>query len=506
MEIKAKVGSIKRVRADAIVMCVYENMRRPRGDLSIVNKALSGTISDLIRKGEIKGKLGEVSIIYSMGKTTADRVVTVGLGKRAELTRDKIRIATAEVCRTLKAKGVKHVAVVALGTCSGVLSPREAGQTIAEGAILGTYAFRRHMTSKDDINELEAVTIIDRSRAITAAIQQGINDGVVLAEAANCARDLVNEPANYLTPTQLAAEARKVAEKYKLGIEVLEREDCEKLGMGAFLGVAQGSQQPPKFIVMKYHGGDGKEYDIALVGKGLTFDSGGISLKPAENMGDMKGDMAGGASVIAAMGAIGQLKPKINVMAIIAATENMPGGRALKPADVLKAMNGKTIEVDNTDAEGRLTLADALSYANKQGVKRIVDIATLTGGCVVALGDVTTGAFTNHQGLLDTVIAAGKEVGDKIWQLPLFEEYKEQNKSIVADIKNSGGRPASPITAALFVGEFAGSTPWVHLDIAGTSDIDKNRGYYTKGATGVPTRTLIRLVLMLAGKGGKDED
>jgi len=506
MEIKAKVGSIKRVRADAIIMCVYENMRRPRGDLSIVNKALNGTISTLIRNGEIKGKLGEVTIIHSMGKTTADRVVTVGLGKRTEVTQDKIRIAASEVCRALKSRGVKRIGVVALGTCSGALSPREAGQAIAEGAILGTYSFRRHLTSKDDNAELEVVTIIDRSRVVTAAVQLGINDGIALAEAANYARDMVNEPANYMTPTMLAAEAKKVAEKYKLGIEIMEREDCEKLGMGAFLGVAQGSQQPPKFIVMKYTGGESAACDIALIGKGLTFDSGGISLKPSENMGDMKGDMAGGASVIAAMGAIGQLKPKINVMAIVAATENMPGGRALKPADVLKAMNGKTIEVDNTDAEGRLTLADALSYANKQGVKRIVDIATLTGGCVVALGDVTTGAFTNHQGLLDAVIAAGKEVGDKIWQLPLFEEYKEQNKSIVADMKNSGGRPASPITAALFVGEFAGSTPWVHLDIAGTSDIDKTRGYYTKGATGVPTRTLIRLVMALAGKGGRNED
>jgi leucyl aminopeptidase len=254
--------------------------------------------------------------------------------------------------------------------------------------------------------------------------------------------------------------------------------------------------------VLNYRGNNSAEIAIALIGKGITFDSGGISLKPAEGMGDMKGDMAGGAAVLAAMGAIARLKPKINVMAIVAATENLPGGHAFRPADVLTAMNGKTIEVESTDAEGRLTLADALGYANKQGAKRIVDIATLTGGCVTALGDVTTGAFTNNQALVEQVIAAGAESGDKIWQMPMYEEYKEQNKSEVADLKNTGGRKASPITAALFVGEFAGETPWVHLDIAGTSMLDKPRGYYGKGATGVPARTLVKLVMALAGEKG----
>jgi leucyl aminopeptidase len=242
---------------------------------------------------------------------------------------------------------------------------------------------------------------------------------------------------------------------------------------------------------------------MGFIGKGITFDSGGISLKPSENMGSMKTDMAGGATVIAAMSAIAQLKPKINVIAIVGATENLPSGNALKPADVLTAMNGKTIEIESTDAEGRLTLADALGYANQQGAKRVVDIATLTGGCVTALGDVATGAFTNNQTLVDKVIAAGAEVGDKIWQMPMYEDYKEQNKSDVADIKNTGGRKASPITAALFISEFAGETPWVHLDIAGTSYLDKPRGYYGKGATGVPIRTLVKLVLTLANdKGG----
>jgi len=303
-----------------------------------------------------------------------------------------------------------------------------------------------------------------------------------------------------MTPTILAAEAKKVAEKHGLEIEVLERKQMQELGMGALLGVARGSEQPPKFIVLNYRGKTTKTVDIALVGKGITFDSGGISLKPPDHMGDMKSDMAGAASVIAAIGAIARLKPKLNVMAIAPATENLPGGTAFKPADILTAMNGKTIEIITTDAEGRLILADALGYANKQGAKMIVDIATLTGACQIALGDITTGAFTNNQELLDKVIAAGNAVGDKIWQLPTFEEYKEQNKSDVADLKNTGGRNAGAITAALFVGEFAEKTPWVHLDIAGPALLDSAKGYYIKGATGVPTRTLITLVQHLAEK------
>jgi leucyl aminopeptidase len=276
---------------------------------------------------------------------------------------------------------------------------------------------------------------------------------------------------------------------------VIERDEARELGMDAFLGVAQGSQQPPKFIVLHYNGRGPDENDIALIGKGITFDSGGISIKPSEGMGDMKGDMAGGAAVMAAMGAIAELKPKVNVMAVVAATENLPGGTALKPGDVLKSMSGKTIEIITTDAEGRLTLADAISYARKQGARTIIDVATLTGAIEVALGNICTGVFGNNQDLVNRIIAAGEQAGERAWQLPMLEEYKEQNKSNVADIKNSGGRPAGSITAALFLAEFAGDTPWVHMDIAGTSDTDKERGYLVKGATGIPVRTLVNFVM-----------
>ncbi len=503
MDIKVRVGNIRRIRADAIILGIYEGIKRPRGDVSAINKSLDGAITQLIRQGEIKGKPGEITIIHTLGKISAERVVLVGLGKRADLTIDKIRTAGAEVARLLQKKGVKHMATVALGATNGKLSAQVSAAAIVEGTILGMYSFRKHQTKEPEQDKLAQLTIVDRSRGAVAGIEQGAREAQIIAEATNRARDMVNEPANFMTPAQMTEEARKIAEEHHLEIKVLEREDMQKLGMGALLGVAQGSHQPPKFIVLKYKGNSGNDIDIALVGKSITFDSGGISLKPSEGMGDMKGDMAGGASVLAAISAIAQFKPKINVLVIAAATENLPGGSALKPADVVTAMNGKTIEIESTDAEGRLTLADALGYAIKEGAKRVVDIATLTGGCVTALGDVTTGAFTNNQALIDRVIAAGAEAGDKIWQMPMYEEYKEQNKSDTADLKNTGGRKASPITAALFVGEFAGDTPWVHLDIAGTSMLDKPRGYFSKGATGVPTRTLVRLVLALASdKGG----
>jgi leucyl aminopeptidase len=272
----------------------------------------------------------------------------------------------------------------------------------------------------------------------------------------------------------------------------------EESGMGALLGVSQGSSEPPKFIVLHYKGRDSAEIDIALAGKGVTFDSGGISIKPSEKMEEMKGDMAGGAAVMATLTAVSQLKPELNVTAIIPATENLPSDSAIKPGDVLTAMNGKTIEIISTDAEGRLILADALVYAQKLGAKLIVDVATLTGACRAALGTICSGAFGNNQELIDKVIAAGNESGELIWQMPMYEQYKEQNKSDVADIKNTGGRLAGAVTAAQFLAEFVGDTPWVHLDIAGTSMSDKEQGYLVKGATGVPVRTLTNLILSLA--------
>ena len=498
MEIKAIVGDTADIKAGAIIVNYFEGEKRLEDDTATVDKALDGAISQLIKQGDIKGKLNEITLVHSMGKLPAARVVITGLGKKQELTIDKIRRAVAETCRFLRQRGVDSIVSIAQGAGINDISSEGSAQAVTEGALLGLYTFRRHKTRKEnELGEIKQLLIAGNEKA-KPLLEQGINSGKILAEAANWARDMVNEPANYMTPSQMAEAARLLAKSSGLTFEVLEREQMAELGMGALLGVAQGSQQPPKFIILNYKGSDSDEIDVALVGKGITFDSGGISIKPSERMAEMKGDMAGGASVMAALSATARLKAKINVMAIVPATENLPSGSALKPGDILTAMNGKTIEVINTDAEGRLILADALSYAQRLGAKSIIDVATLTGACKVALGTVCSGAFSNNQELVDKVIAAGNKSGELIWQLPMYNEYKEQLKSDVADIKNIGGRyGGGAITAAKFLAEFIDDTPWVHLDIAGTSDSDKEHGYLVKGATGIPARTLLNLVLSL---------
>ena len=498
MEIKVVVADIVKIKAGAIIVNFFEGMECLDGDIATIDKALDGAISQLISQGEIKGKLGEVTIIHSLGRLPADRAVVAGLGKQPELTMDRVRGVVAETCRLLRQKGMDNIATIAQGAGIGDISLEDAAQAVTEGALLGIYSFRKHITKKAEHSEIQRLLIVDRDGANLPILERGSDKGRVLAEATNLARDMVNEPANYMTPSHMAETAVRLAETYGLEINVLEREQMQELGMGALLGVAQGSQQPPKLIVLSYRGGSSTEVDIALIGKGVSFDSGGISIKPSEKLEEMKGDMAGGAAVMATISAIAQLKPKINVTALIPATENLPAGNALKPGDILTAMNGKTIEIISTDAEGRLILADAFGYAKKLGAKAIVDVATLTGACRVALGDVYSGAFSNNRKLMDRVIAAGGEAGELIWQMPMHEQYKEQNKSDVADIKNIGGKYGGAITAAQFLAEFTDDTPWVHLDIAGTSLSEKERAYLVKGATGVPVRTLVNLVLSLA--------
>jgi leucyl aminopeptidase len=498
MEIKVIAGNIAEIEAGAVIVNFFEGMPQLDGDIATIDKALYGVISQLISQGEIKGKLNEITIIHSLGKLRAARVVIAGLGEQQELSQDRIRGAMAETCRFLRQKDIDDIATVAQGAGVAGISPESAAQAVTEGALLGVYSFRRHITKEAEHGEIEQLTIVGSDGANLPSLQRGSDKGRVLAEATNLARDMVNEPANYMTPSHMAEMAAKLAENYGLELSVLEREQMQELGMGGLLGVAQGSRQPPKFIVLHYRGGASSEIDMALVGKGITFDSGGISIKPSEGMAEMKGDMAGGAAVMAAIGALAQLKPKVNVVAIIPATENLPSENALKPGDILTAMNSKTIEIISTDAEGRLILADALGYAQKLGAKFVIDVATLTGACHVALGDICSGAFGNNQELVDRVIAAGAEAGELIWQMPMYDEYKEQIKSDVADIKNVGGKYGGAITAAQFLAEFAGDTPWVHLDIAGTSMSEKERVYLVKGATGVPVRTLVNLVLSLA--------
>ncbi|MFC2044248.1 leucyl aminopeptidase [Chloroflexota bacterium] len=496
MEINVTTGDIAKFETDAIVVDFFEGMKNPEGDAAIVDEALGRAISQLIGQGEIKGKHKEITIIHSLGRVPAGKVVVCGLGEKSKLTIDKIRGAVAETCRLIRQRNTVNIAIIPMGASIAGITTESSSQAITEGALLGLYTFRKHITKEPEYTEIKHLTIVDTDKSKLPALEQGSCKGRIMAEATNLARDMVNEPANNMTPSHMAEIAVRLASAYGLGLTILERDKIQELGMGALLAVAQGSQQPPKFIVLRYEANESTE-SVALIGKGITFDSGGISIKPSEGMGEMKGDMAGGATVMAAITAIAQLKPKINVMAIVAATENMPSGAALKPGDIIKAMNDKTIEIASTDAEGRLTIADALAYANKEGAKVIVDIATLTGACRVALGDVTTGIFGNNEELINKVIANGAEAGELIWQMPMYEEYKEQNKSDVADIKNVGSRYGGAITAAQFLAEFAGDTSWVHLDIAGTSMSEKEHNYLVKGATGVAVRTLVNLILSL---------
>jgi leucyl aminopeptidase len=498
LEVKVVSGDITKIKVGAAIVNLFEGVEHLGGATGAVDQALGGAITRLIAEGEIKGKLNEITLIHTLGKMETERVVVLGLGKQEKFTLDSIRAAMAEACKFLRKLSVKQAATIVHGAGIGGMDAGKAAQALTEGGILGLYTFRKHITREPEYGEIEELLIVERDGNKHAALEQGVNRGRILAEATNYARDMINEPANYMTPSDMAEVARNVAQKYGLECSVLEREEMKNLGMGALLGVAQGSKQPPKFIIISYRGDDSSKKMLGLVGKGLTFDSGGISIKPSEGMDEMKGDMAGGAAVIAAMRAIAEFKTNVNVTGLIPATENLPGGAALKPGDVLKAMNGKTIEAVNTDAEGRLILADALCYARKLGLSPLVDVATLTGACHVALGDVCTGAFGNNQETIAKVIKAGEESGEKIWQLPMFDEYKEQNKSDVADIKNSGGRWGGAITAAQFLAEFSQDTPWTHLDIAGTSFSSKERAYTLKGATGVAVRTLVNFAMAIA--------
>ncbi len=500
MQIVVRTDDITGIDTPALVVNLFKGVSQPGGATGAVDQALDGAISRLIQDGEIQGKPGEISLIHTAGKIGPARVVVAGLGPAERFDAQAVRQVSGDVLRFLRQRGIRRASTIAHGAGIGGLDPQASGQAIAEGALLGLYRFGTYLSNAEATRvDFEELTIVDRDSGTAGAIELGVADGKVMAEAAILARDMVNEPANVMTPTQMAEVAGSVAGAAGLSLAVLEASEMRELGMGALLGVAQGSDQPPKLIVLKYTGDpDNPANNLGLVGKGITFDTGGISLKQPGGMEAMKGDMAGGASVIAAMQAIGRLDPKINVTGIIAATENMPGGSAQRPGDVVRAMNGKTIEVINTDAEGRLVLADALCYARRQGITRLVDVATLTGAMVTTLGKVCTGVMGNKQELVDQVVAAGRMTGERFWQLPMFEEYKELIKSDVADMKNSGGRQAGSISAAFLLAEFVGDAAWVHLDIAGTSTSARTKGYLIKGATGTPARTLVQLAQRLA--------
>ncbi len=502
--LRVEAGDIAQFAADAIVVNLFDGVTTPAGGTGAVDAALGGAISALIADKEFTGKAGEIATLHTLGKLPAKRVVIVGLGKREKFNLDVVRGVSGAMARRLRHIGARTAGAIAHGAGIGGLDPAESAQAMAEGAVLGLYEFDRYRTKRngdaDAGKQLDQLVLVERDQARVPALAAGLDKGALLADCAIIARNLVNEPANVVNPVRMAGVAAEVASDAGLDIAVLGREDMVEHEMGAMLAVTAGSANEPRLIIMEYRGDpDRPENNVALVGKGITFDSGGISIKGAAGMWEMKGDMSGGASVIGAMKGVAALKPRINVFGVVPAVENMPSGTAQRPGDIIRAMNGKTIEVDNTDAEGRLILADAISYIKQiKDARRVVDIATLTGAVIVALGHVASAVMGTSQELVDAVLSASKSTGEKMWQLPLFDEYKRQNRSDYADVKNTGGRPAGSITAGLFIGEFTEGVEWAHLDIAGTFMSERISGYTVKGATGVPTRTLIRLVEDLA--------
>ena len=500
MLINVTEGNIAGRDDPAIVVNLFEGVTRPGGATGAVDDALDGAITDLIEHGDITGKKGENTLIYSLGKLDSRRVVVAGLGKSDDFDLNAAREVSAGVARFIRSKGVKSYATVLHGAGIGALDPSEAAQAAAEGLVLGLYSFDKYKSAPGS-KSIESVSIVEFDADKVEAIESGARRGKAIAEAVNLAREMGNEPANVMTPTRMAEIALDVARGASMELTVLDRSDIEEMGMGSFAGVAQGTEEPPKFIVIKHEGDPGNPgNNLGLLGKGITFDSGGLDIKSAAGMLTMKSDMSGGACVIAAMKAIAAFNPKINVWAIVPATENMPGRRAQRPGDVVTAMNGKTIEIGNTDAEGRLVLADALCYALENGVTRIVDVATLTGAVGVALGDGATGVFGNDQDWVNQVVEAGNRVGERMWQLPTYASYKSEYSSDIADIRNTGGRGAGAITGALIIGEFAGDSQWVHLDIAATTRTTSDKGINPKGSTGVPVRTLVELATSLASE------
>ena len=448
---------------------------------------LVGATASVLSDGDFSGKDDETVLVYAPNGLASSRLLLVGLGERASFSLEKLRRASATVAKRARALKLDEAAF-ALPVPEGS-GTREAAEAAAEGAALGLYRFDRYKTNEEP-RELETFTLVSDDEG---AVEAGAGAGTKLAAAALLARDLANEPSNAATPEYLAEKAREIAERYGMEATVLDRAGIEVEGLTGLATVGRSATNEPRFIALEHKKG-GDEAPVVLVGKAVTFDSGGISIKPSANMGDMKYDMSGGAAVLGTMEAVGSLDLPLNVVALVPATENLPGGNAFKPGDVLKLHSGKTAEIVTTDAEGRLILADALSHAKRYEPAAVVDCATLTGACHVALGDHASGLMGNDDDLIAEVRAAGEASGERAWPLPLFAEYTEQIKGNTADIKNSGGRYGGALTAGAFLKEFV-DYPWAHLDIAGTAYHGKSKNAYTpKGASGTPARLLVEFL------------
>jgi leucyl aminopeptidase len=495
VEFSIKSGAPQTGRAGCLVVGVYEP-RKLSAAATAVDRASKGFLAGVVRRGDMQGKPGSTLLLHNVPGVAAERVLLVGLGIEREFHDKRYREAVATAVRALNATGAEeatlHLTELAVGR-------RDAAWKVAHAATVANEAVYRFTKMKSrsegEPSALRRLALnVDRAAEKRAAA--GLAQGLALAGGMSLAKDLGNLPPNVCTPTYLANQAKELAKRYHMKVTVLERADMEKLGMHTLLSVAQGSAQPPKFIVLEYRGGPKKQKPVALVGKGVTFDTGGISLKPAPEMDEMKFDMCGAASVLGTMKAVGEMKLPLNVIGVIPTTENMPGSRATRPGDVVKSLSGQTVEILNTDAEGRLILCDSLTYVERYQPSAVIDIATLTGACVIALGHVASGLFSNDDALAREVLSAADTAHDRAWHMPLWDDYQDQLKSNFADFSNIGGRPAGAVTAACFLARFAGKFKWAHLDIAGTAW----KSGKEKGATGRPVPLLTQFLVNRAGR------
>lgn len=501
MDTSILAGSIQAVEDELIVVSLFEGVETSGGATAAVDRALGGAIGDAVAGGDFKGKKGETAVFYTRGALPARRVLVVGLGPQDKFSLNVVREAAAAAAKRARALGVGSFSTIVHGAGVGGLTLEAAAHAVVEGTILGLYRYQELKNEPPDRSDPERLTLVHLDAANLPAVEAGARTGEIVADAVCLARDLTNRPANYATPEDLAEMALDIAAQFEtMSCQVLDEEDADELGMGAFLGVAQGSDEPALFIVLEHNAGRDDLDTVVLVGKAITFDSGGISLKPGEGMERMRGDMAGGAAVLATMLAVAQLDLPLHVVGLVPATENLPSGSAYKPGDVLTALNGKTIEIISTDAEGRLVLADALAYATRFNPKAVVDLATLTGACVTALGlGVAAGVFSSDDDLLARLQAASRASGERVWPLPLYDDYMDKIESLTADMTNSGGRQGGVGSSAIFLKQFTGDYPWAHLDIAGMSfeergDSPKRPAYLQKGGTGFGVRLLIQFL------------
>jgi len=492
------------IPAAALVAVSFEGSPTASGTVEQLPAETRAMIADL-ETAEFSAKSYQCVLLQKPAGLAARRLLVVGAGKPEKVDANQLRRVAGTAVRYLRARGIHEVTwLLHRGVASGLAEG--AVQAIVEGAILADYDADRYRSERDAEKRIDRLDLATDGVGASEALRAAAERGRIIAEAANFTRDLVNEPSNLMTPTLLAEQAQSMAVRFGLECQVLGPEEIRALKMGAFWGVAQGSDEPPRLIVLRY-APEGSPIEpvvgpvigpvIGLVGKGITFDTGGISIKPAADMHEMKTDMAGGAAMLGVMRAIAQLKPQVRVLAVVPATENMLSGKAFKPGDVVTSMSGKTIEILNTDAEGRLVLADAITYAKQQGATVVIDAATLTGAITIALGNITTGVFGWDKDWVNRILAAAAAAGEKMWQLPVDDDYRDLYKSSIADLANTGGRYGGAITAAMFVGEFAGDTPWVHLDIAGTRWSNEEKPYMAKGPTGHPVRTLVHLLTQI---------